>query len=139
MDSIKQFNQNLAAIKKEEKIPKIVVCPNFKSLSLVQTEFVSLLGIKSIGICLITLKEAIENKLPLRKAKYDFNKKIAHDIYLANTVEELIPIDYLDSEEVIDLDLIVKYFSENPRKQERNKFCLCESGLKYKNCCLNIN
>tara|TARA_R110002167_G_scaffold78327_2_gene216828 strand:+ start:133 stop:552 length:420 start_codon:yes stop_codon:yes gene_type:complete len=139
MNAKNQFNKNLAAIKREEKIPKIVICPNYKSLDLVKTEFISLLGIKSTGLCLITLNEAIEHKLPIRKAQEDYNNKIPHDVYLANTVDELIPLDYLDQEEIIDLDSIVKYFLDNPRKQERNKLCLCESGLKYKNCCININ
>ena len=133
------FRTNLAAIKKEEKIPKIVVCPDFKSIYLVQAEFIALLGLKSVGLCLITLKEAIEFNLPIRKAKEDYDNKIAHDIFLANTVDKLIPSDYLDPEEIIDLNTVVKYFHENPRKQERNKLCLCESGKKYKFCCLAWN
>jgi hypothetical protein len=134
-----QFDKNLAAIKKEEKIPRIVICPDYKSLFLVQTEFLALLGIKAVGICLITLKEAIEFKLPIRKAQEDYKNKVAHDVYLANTVDELIPLDYQDQEEIIDLENVVKWFKNNPRKQERNKLCLCESGLKYKYCCLNVN
>ena len=125
--------------KKEEYIPKIVVCPNYKSLEMVKTEFISLLGPKVLGLCLITLTEAIENKLPLRKAQRDYANKIPHDIYLANTVDELIPEDYLDPEENTDLNKVVKWFFKNERKQQRNKLCLCESGKKYKFCCLNIN
>ena len=125
--------------KKEEYVPKIVICPNYKSLELVKAEFIALLGAKTLGLCLITLKEAIEQNLPIRKAQEDYANKIPHDIYLANTVDELVPSDYLDQKEIIDLDSVVKYFEDNPRKQERNKPCLCESGKKFKNCCLNIN
>lgn len=122
--------------KKEEYIPKIVVCPDFKSLAMVQTEFISLLGYKCLGLCLITLKEAIDFKLPLRKAIFDYDNKIAHDVYLAGTVKEMVPEGYLDPKESTDLHSVIQYFHDNPRNQERNKPCLCESGKKYKFCCM---
>lgn len=122
--------------KEKEYVPRIVICPDYKSLDLVKEEFISLLGAKTLGLCLITVKEAIEKKLPIRKAQSDYANKIPHDIYLANTVDELIPNDYQDQKEIIDLDSVVKWFKKNPRKQERNKPCLCESGKKYKFCCL---
>jgi SEC-C motif len=128
--------------KKEEYIPRIVVCPDFKSLEMVQTEFISLLGIKSLGLCLITLNEAIDFKLPLRKVIEDFDNKIAHPIYLAGTVKEMIPKGYKDPKETtnkttaIDISLVVRHFQNNPRIQERNKPCLCGSGIKYKKCCM---
>jgi hypothetical protein len=121
---------------KKKYVPKIVICPDYKSLELVKAEFIALIGPQVVGMCLCTVKEAIEHKLPIREAQRDFANKKPHDVYLANTVDELIPDDYLDQEEKIDLDSVVKYFFMNERKQERNKPCLCESGKKYKNCCL---
>jgi len=133
-------DENKKGLKGKTKyIPKIVICPDYKSLELVKAEFIAMIGPQVVGLCLCTLKEAIEQKLPIREAIKDFKNKIPHDIYLANTVEELIPEDYKDQEEKIDLDKVVKYFAENERKQERNKPCLCESGKKFKNCCLNVN
>lgn len=123
--------------KEKEYVPKIVVCPTYNSIKWVAEEFISLLMGDAVGICLITLDEAIEYKLPLREAQRDYANKIPHDIYLANTVDELIPSDYQDQKEIIDLDSVVKYFKDNPRKkQQRNNLCLCKSGKKYKNCCL---
>ena len=127
--------------KDEEYIPRIVVCPDFKSLEMVQTEFIAFLGVKSLGLCLITLAEAIDFKLPLRKAIADYDNKIPHPVYLAGTVKEMVPEDYLDPEETteettaIDISLVVRHFQNNPRIQERNKPCLCGSGIKYKKCC----
>jgi hypothetical protein len=120
-------------------VPKIVICPDYKSLELVKAEFIALIGPQVVGMCLCTLKEAIEHKLPIREAQKSFKDLKPHDVYLANTVDELIPSDYEDQKENIDLNAVVKYFAENERKQERNKPCLCESGKKYKNCCININ
>jgi uncharacterized protein YecA (UPF0149 family) len=140
MKVVKDQNEIVSTEPKEKKyVPKIVICPDYKSLELVKQEFIAMIGPQVVGMCLCTLKEAIEHKLPIREAQKSFKDLKPHDIYLANTVDELVPDDYQDQKEIIDLDSVVKYFFENERKQERNKPCLCESGKKFKHCCINVN
>jgi hypothetical protein len=130
---------------KNQYIPKIVVCPTVETLEIVKAEFISFLGIKALGLCLITIDEAIEAKLPLRKAQEDFDNKIANDIYITTKTDELIPSDYLDLEEVFDVKKAVNFFAKKEEEEEnkikrdtgRNDLCLCGSKKKYKNCCLN--
>jgi len=106
---------------------------------MVQAEFIALLSVKAVGICLITLEEAIEHKLPIRKAIEDYKNKIAHDVYLANTVEELIPEDYQDLKIEINIDSVVNHYKKHPRKLPlRNEPCGCGSEKKFKNCCLKM-
>ena len=122
--------------KDKEVIPKIVVCPSYKSLEMVCAEFVALLGAKAIGICLITFEEAIEHELPIRKAMEDYANKIAHPVYLANGVNEMILKDYQDPENTVTPESVQQYYLDNPRKTpERNEQCPCGSGSKYKKCC----
>ena len=121
---------------KKQYVPRIVVCPDYKSLDYIKSEFISLLGARSLGLCLVTLKEAIEAELPLRKAQQDFSNKIANDIYITTNTDELIPSDYLDSKKTFVIDKTISAFAKMERKQERNKACLCESGKKYKHCCI---
>jgi len=115
-------------------MPKIVVCPNYKSLSMVKDEFVAAFGAFSVGVCLITLEEAIRLNLPLRKAIKDYSNKTPNDVYLVNTVKEMIPEDYKDSEFTIDVAKLAAEFSRV--KPQRNEDCPCGSKLKYKKCCL---
>ena len=116
------------------KMPKIVVCPTYKSIKSIQQELISVCGELSHGVVLISLDEAIRLELPVVKAAKDFTEKKTNDIFLVETVAELIPKDYKDSEDVIDIDKLVKEF--NVSKPQRNDDCPCGSEKKFKKCCL---
>jgi hypothetical protein len=117
-------------------MPKIVVCPTYKSLKMVQAEFVAAFGAFAVGVCLITLDEAIRLKLPLIKSIEDYENKIPSEIYLVNSVKEMIPSTYKDSGYSMDISKMVAEF--NREKPQRNDSCPCGSGDKFKKCCLTL-
>ena len=117
-------------------MPKIVVCPTYKSLKMVQAEFVAAFGAFAVGVCLITLDEAIRLELPLRKSIEEYANKIPTEIYLVTGVEEMIPGDYKDSVYSMDLSKMVAEFNRD--KPQRNDSCPCGSGKKFKKCCITL-
>ena len=129
--------------KKEEVIPKIAVVADDSKIQAAADEFHNLLGMACLGMRICSLEEAIEQKLPLRKAQSDYDSKIPNDIVICKGVDELIPIDYVDSEEPINIDN-VKFKSDiteaeveiGIQTQKRNEICACGSGKKYGKCCI---
>ena len=117
-------------------MPKLVICPTYKSLKMVQAEFVAAFGAFSVGVCLITLDEAMRLELPLIKAVEDFENKVQNEIYLVESVKELIPSTYKDSGYSMDISKMVAEF--NREKPQRNDDCPCGSGNKYKKCCITL-
>jgi hypothetical protein len=118
------------------RMPKIVVCPKYDNLKMVQAEFVAQFGAFAVGVVVITLDEAIRLELPLRKAIEDYSNQVPNDVYLTNTVEELIPEDYKDTGFTMDIGKMVAEFKRV--KPQRNDSCPCASGKKFKNCCISL-
>ena len=133
--------EETVTLKKNDKsappaMPKIVVCPDYKSLKLVQAEFVAAFGAFAVGVVIITLDEAVRLELPIREAVKSYEDGKQHEIYLANTVKELIPTDYKDSGYSVDIVKLASDFSRS--KPQRNDSCPCGSEKKFKNCCITL-
>jgi len=128
--------------KKEEFIPKIAVVEDDSKIEAAIQEFYNLLGFSCFGMKVCSLEEAIEQKLPLRKAQEDYAAKIPHDVVICKGVDELIPEDYADPAIPVHIPSVVFKSDQDDtsieigiQTQQNNEICACGSGKKYKKCC----
>jgi hypothetical protein len=127
---------------KKETFPKVIVAPTAEDVQKVGQEFYNLIGNNAFGIRICTVKEAIEKELPLRQAKIDYDNKMHSDIFICEGSYELIPESYIGltpvnlKEVVFDSDKTEVEIEIGIQTQNRNDVCACNSGKKYKNCCI---
>jgi len=132
--------------KNKEYIPKISVVSDDTKIQACAEEFHKALGLKCLGMKICSLKEAMDEGLPLRAALKDYSNNKPHDVYVTPEAEEKIPQGYFDPIDPVDLnkvkfksDIIEAEVEIGIQTQQRNEICACGSGKKYKKCCIKKN